>query len=149
MKALSIKQPWAWLIVNGHKDIENRDWFTKFHGPVLIHAGKTLDDWAIVKTKFGLRLTPWFREWLAERQLGAALLGLDILKRPSFEFPAGGIVGMATIADCVTDSKSPWFVGDYGFLLKDAKVLPFVPLRGQLGFFDVPDEVIKQLGMEG
>ena len=26
MKALSIRQPWAWLIVNGYKDVENRTW---------------------------------------------------------------------------------------------------------------------------
>ncbi|WP_245839042.1 ASCH domain-containing protein [Yersinia kristensenii] len=38
MKALSIRQPWAWLIVNGYKDIENRTWNTKCRGPVLIHA---------------------------------------------------------------------------------------------------------------
>ena len=37
-KALSIQQPWAWLIVNDHKDIENRDWRTHYRGPVLIHA---------------------------------------------------------------------------------------------------------------
>jgi ASCH domain len=38
MKALPIRQPYAWLIVNGHKDIENRAWPTKFRGRVLIHA---------------------------------------------------------------------------------------------------------------
>ena len=30
--ALSIRQPWAWLIVNGYKDIENRDWKTHYRG---------------------------------------------------------------------------------------------------------------------
>ena len=29
MKAISIRQPWAWLVVNGHKDVENRTWRTK------------------------------------------------------------------------------------------------------------------------
>jgi hypothetical protein len=38
--ALSIRQPWAWLIVNGFKDLENRSWSTAFRGPVWIHAGK-------------------------------------------------------------------------------------------------------------
>lgn len=38
MKALSIRQPWAWLIVNGHKDIENRSWPTRFRGKFLVHA---------------------------------------------------------------------------------------------------------------
>lgn len=40
MKALSILQPWAWLITAGHKDIENRRWWTNYRGPFLIHAGK-------------------------------------------------------------------------------------------------------------
>ena len=43
MKAISIRQPWAWLIVHGYKDVENRTWATKHRGPILIHAGKTLD----------------------------------------------------------------------------------------------------------
>ena len=43
MKALSIKQPWAWLIVNGFKDIENRTWRTKIRGEFLIHAGIEAD----------------------------------------------------------------------------------------------------------
>jgi hypothetical protein len=44
MKVLSIRQPWAFLIVNGHKNIENRDWLTAYRGPVLIHAGKQWDE---------------------------------------------------------------------------------------------------------
>lgn len=40
MKALSVRQPYAWLIVNGIKDIENRTWRTGYRGPVLIHASK-------------------------------------------------------------------------------------------------------------
>ena len=40
MKALSIRQPWAWLIVNAYKDIENRTWSTDFRGRVYVHAGK-------------------------------------------------------------------------------------------------------------
>lgn len=38
MKALSIQQPWAWLIVNGYKDVENRDWNTKFRGRFYVHG---------------------------------------------------------------------------------------------------------------
>lgn len=40
MIALSIRQPWAWLILNGWKDIENRDWTTRVRGRILIHAAK-------------------------------------------------------------------------------------------------------------
>ena len=80
MRALSIKQPWSWLIVHGHKDIENRDWSTQLRGRV----------------------------------------------------------GEAEIVGCVTASASPWFQGPDGFLIRNARPLPFRPWRGQLGFFEVP-----------
>ncbi|WP_234838619.1 ASCH domain-containing protein [Sinorhizobium meliloti] len=51
--AISIMQPWAWLIVNGHKDIENRDWPTKSRGPVAIHAGKKVDTSASISVDRG------------------------------------------------------------------------------------------------
>jgi hypothetical protein len=41
MKALSIMQPWAWLIVNGHKAIENRNWRCHYRGPVLIMPARS------------------------------------------------------------------------------------------------------------
>lgn len=119
MKALSIRQPWAWLIVNGHKDIENRVWPTKFRGPVLIHASKgmTRDEYAFALVH-------------AEEQ-GVALPPFDELER-------GGIVGRAVITDCVTRSESPWFFGDYGFVMTKAEPLPFELCKGSLGFF-TPD----------
>lgn len=40
MKALSIRQPWAWAIVNAGKRVENRTWETRYRGPILIHAAK-------------------------------------------------------------------------------------------------------------
>ena len=39
-KCLSVRQPWAWLIVHGHKPLENRSWATSYRGPLLIHAAK-------------------------------------------------------------------------------------------------------------
>ena len=52
--------------------------------------------------------------------------------------PRGGIIGSVNLADCVYQSDSPWFQGPYGFVLSDPKPLPFIPFKGQLGFFDVP-----------
>jgi hypothetical protein len=114
VKALSIMQPWAWLIVNGLKDIENRKWSTDVRGEFLVHAGKTYDDGAHI----------------ALRQLGVIVPRMELLER-------GGIVGQARITGCVATSASRWFVGPYGFVLADAKPLPFVPYRGMLGFFEV------------
>ena len=55
VKALSIQQPWAWLIVNGHKDIENRDWRTNFRGPVAIHAGKKIETYQTLHKQYPQR----------------------------------------------------------------------------------------------
>ena len=43
-KAISIKQPWAYLIASGTKDVENRTWKTNFRGRVLIHVGAKVDN---------------------------------------------------------------------------------------------------------
>ncbi len=116
MKALSIRQPWAFLIVQGWKDIENRTWQASYRGPVLIHAGQTVDR----------AILPAVRKELAR-------CGLEC---PS-EFPTGGIVGQAEIVDCVTDSESEWFQGPFGFVLANARPLPFRACKGKLGLFDV------------
>lgn len=124
--ALSIMQPWAWLIVNGHKDVENRDWPTKFRGPIAIHAGKKVDDDA--------------ETYLAQ---GIHPVGGDFLssKDPMMGYPypiqqRGGIVGTAEIVDCVESSESGWFVGRYGFVIRSARPIEFIPLKGKLGFFE-------------
>lgn len=48
MKVLSIRQPWAWLICAGYKDVENRDWRTNYRGRILIHAPKKIESIAIL-----------------------------------------------------------------------------------------------------
>ena len=52
MKALSIKQPFAELILQGKKKIELRKWNTKFRGEFLIHAPKTPDERAMKEFGF-------------------------------------------------------------------------------------------------
>lgn len=123
--AISIRQPWAWLILNAGKDIENRDWPTNFRGRVLIHASKNCSraeyDGAV--------------DFLIARDLerrGGGLPWID-------QFDRGGIVGSVEIVDCVTASDSPWFVGEFGFVLRNPQPLPFAPAKGRLGFFNVSD----------
>lgn len=141
-KAISIMQPWSHLVVTGLKDIENRSRPTSFRGHVLIHAGKNLDDETLFVSEGKLKMFSDFRELLARN-----LIYSDILKFTNSvsEWKLGGIVGIAEIVDCVTHSTSPWFFGKYGYVIKNARPLPFVPCRGALGFFDVPPEVIEAL----
>lgn len=126
MKALSIRQPWAWLIMNAGKDIENRVWNTPVRGRVLVHAAKgmTVDEFEDADA-FAAKITHNYDR---------------IGKYPVFEdLERGGIVGSVEIVDCVRVSGSPWFVGPFGFILRDPQPLPFRPLKGALGFFEVPD----------
>src|SRR5690606_29353157 len=98
--------------------IENRDWSTRLRGPILIHASK-----GMTRAEYD------DGRYLAET-LGVTLPDFGALER-------GGIVGRAVIAGCVTHSDSPWFFGKFGFSMVEAAPLPFRPLRGSLGFFDV------------
>lgn len=139
MKALSIRQPWASLILKAGKGIENRDWPTKYRGRILIHAAKgmtrTEHEDAIAFAVNAINSDP--RNVGAPKKVTLRELGFafDDLQR-------GGIVGSVEIVDCVADNGSPWFVGRYGFVLRDPQPLPFTPWRGQLGFFDVPESVL-------
>lgn len=121
MKALSIQQPWAWLIVNGYKDIENRSWPTKMRGPIWIHASKKAD-YSAVQTH---RLKDDILAILAQHGLS-----MD-------DLPRGGIIGKANIVDCVTNHESKWFEGEHGFVLADQQRCKFVPCRCKLNFFSV------------
>ena len=139
MKALSIRQPWAWLIIRPDlaqhergiadlvgeiKDIENRTWHTKFRGRFLVHASQ------------GLTKRQYAEAYQFCLESGAL--------QPPYPFPEfeqlqrGGIIGSVELVDSVDHSDSPWYMGEKGFVLRDPRPLPFVPLKGRLGFFDVP-----------
>jgi hypothetical protein len=51
MKCLSLKQPYADLLVSGDKTIETRTWNTKFRGQFLVHASKTINEEACKRLK--------------------------------------------------------------------------------------------------
>jgi hypothetical protein len=126
MIALSIRQPWASLILLAGKDIENRPWKTRVRGPILIHAAKGM-------TK---------REYLDAMDFadanGSFRIGHLLDSFEPDNLPCGGIIGSVNLVDCVYQSDSPWFQGPYGFVLQDPKPLKFIPFKGRLGFFDVP-----------
>lgn len=126
-KALSIRQPWAELILQGKKTIETRKWNTKLREKFYIHASKTIDIKACKK------------------------FGMD----PKF-LVTGAIVGKAVCSDTkeyftgrqfMDDEKKHW-AGLYGFarprfgfLLKGVKRIKPVPARGSLNFFKVHKEI--------
>lgn len=70
---------------------------------------------------------------------------LDMSNPREAEMPRGGVVGMMRIVDCVTEMDSRWFFGKYGFVIRDAFPIPIVACRGQLGFFVLPPEALRQV----
>lgn len=109
MKVLTIKQPWATLIIQGDKKFEFRSWQTKYRGELLIHAGKGIDKEAVKRLE----------KYLPK------------------ELPIGKILGKVTLVDCIKMSpefkekllkensdiytKSS-FQENYGWLLKNVEV---------------------------
>jgi hypothetical protein len=130
MKALTVRQPWASLIISGGKDIENRDWYTGFRGRVAIHSS----------SKLTMADLEDCHEFLVH---SIPHLSLERFKRASL--PLGSILGTVEITGCVRQSESPWFFGKYGFVLRNPQPLAKpIPIKGHLGFWDVPDDLLKR-----
>jgi hypothetical protein len=124
LRALSIRQPWADLILWGVKDVENRTWGTSFRGTLLIHAGTKVEWEAVARLR---------------RRLGIVL--------PAEYRPAtGAVLGTVELVDCVTSHASPFFSGPFGFTLRAPVRFPEAVLYpGRLGIFPVPREVLDQV----
>ena len=124
MKILTVKQPWASLIIHGGKDIENRQWWTGIRGRIGIHSSAKLEK---AECEDALALL---------RSIGGKDASLPLVGRD-----LGSIIGTVEVVDCVRRSNSPWFVGYYGFVLRNPIALPEpIKVRGQLGWWDYPLE---------
>lgn len=127
--ALSLKQPWATMLVHGIKSIEVRVWPTPRRGPILIHAARIPD--------------PRPEAWA---HIPDHLRDMTSL--------TGGIIGSAVLLDCRKYSTLDQFAADqvlhrnelewfqsplYGFIFAEPKPLPFRKFPGWMRFFPVPD----------
>ena len=148
-KAISIRQPWAYLIASGIKDIENRTWKLpeKHKGKrVLIHTGiKTLNPMWLTDEQMKLVL-PKFTIEFSDKKLG------------EYMFPTSAIIGSVEIVDCTMNYPSIWAdkyketiyniaIGAkpiYNWILKDPILFekPILNVKGKLSFFTplIPNE---------
>jgi hypothetical protein len=132
MKAISIKQPWAWLIANGYMTVENRKWYTGHRGDLLIHAGKSETDVDLdiefVRKKFRIGI-----------------------ERDQLEF--GKAIAVADLIACSKEPKAAvdkyWHVdGCFAWSLRRIRPIEPFEIRGKLNLFDVPfswDEYPEQI----
>ena len=138
MKAISLWQPWASLIADGHKQYETRSWSTRYRGPIAIHAAK--------KWNAELAAMVWhspFYEALPLEKLS------DFNGQLETVIPRGAVIAIAHLQDCIeiTADNQPGAreraFGDYTpgrFMWKLGNVYKLpepVPDRGQQGLFNV------------
>lgn len=130
MKVITIKQPWASLIINGYKKYEFRGWSTKVRGIVLIHASKSYDK-KLIDRFSGLKLN----------------------------YPVGSIIGSVVITDCIEIDKEfeDYLIqenelvyghhhGRSGYAFKMDEAIKFdVPItaKGKLGFWNYNDDILN------
>jgi hypothetical protein len=113
LKGLSVRQPFADLIVSGLKPIENRQWRTNYRGVVYIHAGKL--------------------PHIMTREEIEQCFGVRLHDRP---LCYGAIIGRATLIDIVEAHDSHSFTGPYGWIFDNPEPLDKpVPMKGRQGLF--------------
>lgn len=134
--ALSVRQPWAWLILRG-KNFENRQWsvdnpalqFVRRNAPirVYIHAAK-----GMTRADYdeALRVVEHVNEDLHEANLA------QIELPPMGQLARGGLIGTVTITgwSSAIMRANPWSFTS-GLILSNPEPIPFTPCKGSLGFF--------------
>ena len=112
MKALTVRQPYAWAILYAGKNIENRSWTTKYRGPLLIHAGASFNQNPLPHRLPAPKPDDYFRK---------------------------AILGEVELIDIVESSRSRWYEeGSFAWLLADPR--PFstpILCKGHLGLWDL------------
>lgn len=134
---LSVRQPWAWLLCEGLKDIENRNWKTNYRGTLYIHAGKTFDVDALV----------WLAQTMTTHAAGLKAVehfGIhfgksereSVITQHQNEF--GAIVGRVDLIDCGR-LQSVWAQPEvkYHWTVRHGQHIVPIPMRGQLGLFRI------------
>ncbi len=122
MKALTLKQPWAELILQGRKRIELRKWNTNFRGEFLIHSSKNPDLKSM--KRFRLKNLP-----------NGFILGKVELKdvktyQDDEEFSKDKNLHLA---------EEKW--GNKGFILENPQRIKKIHCRGNLGFWEFKNKI--------
>jgi hypothetical protein len=126
--ALSVRQPWAELIVSGRKPLELRSWQQSYRGRIWIHAGKHVDE--ALDARFDL-CHPFRGGFIGS----AELTSIELLDERRWELWRD-----------LHHSSGPFELGMFAWVLAHPKRLAHpVPARGDLGLFSVPPEVLADL----
>ena len=136
--ALSIRQPWAFLIADGLKKVENRTWATAFRGVILIHAAKEHD------TEWEEKAGEEARHIIKRR---VALLNIARFSNSIYDYSA--IIGAAIITGSDRVFSSIWCIADYNYIHIGEAIRFKNPIKcpGKQKIFR-PDVDLKQFSKE-
>lgn len=155
LRALTVRQPWAWAIAHGGKDIENRTWSSSYRGLLAIHAAARWDgdgawarrviDAASKDQQPGGYFDPPLRVEF-DTGTGRTLRLLSDNRR----FILGAVVAVAELVDVARGASSPWAQPDqFHWRLANVRALPEpVPCKGQLGLWALPPDVDTAVGAQ-
>ncbi len=141
MKALSIRQPWAWAIIHAGKDIENRTRILSramVGQRFLIHASKGLNREEYNRAAEAIWFNCLTHVPAQDRIERGGFIGSALLLR----YVQDGVRPGA--AACVTDPRGDpevwgnWYQGPVGLVLRDVRPMDFIPCKGALGFWEAP-----------
>lgn len=141
MKALTIKQPWAWAIVNGTKRVENRTWKPPFDiigQRIAIHTSARIEKAELLAyTELGA----WLEPTVNTLPVGcivctAIVVGYSVMEGNRLVQQSKGAQGYNPYTD-------PWFCGPVGWLLADVRKVAPLPCKGALGLWDMPAEMVE------
>lgn len=120
--ALSVRQPWAWAIIHGGKDVENRS-------AVSISTGRMTAREICIHASLGMTQDEYGS---ASRFMES--IGVDC--PPPDQLIRGGIIGSVCVVGVVSESESDWFFGPRGLTLSNARpIRDAIPCIGELGYF--------------
>lgn len=127
---LSVKQPWAWLILGGQKDVENRGWRTNYRGRLFIHASAEIDN------NYGNGLYYLCGRAEAAKRDFPYKVAADLPRAFVRDLPRGGIIGAVTLVDIAATSPSPWWDGiGLAWVLAEPESLNLIPCKGRQRLF--------------
>ena len=123
IRCLAVRQPWAWAIMSGAKDIENRSWSTDYRGPIAILASS-------MKTEVN--------------QIAKAG------KLPPRDFVYSALIGMVDLVDVVPMSEAleanPWAWGPYCWRVAKPRLFPEpIPAKGKLMLYAIQEELAERV----
>ena len=145
MKALTVKQPWAWAIIHGGKDVENRSRATNHRGQLYIHAG-------LGYSKEADESQPMQEAWInAAQNLSIERGAMGPLRKRDLFLDYGALIGTVDVIGChhsVTcfNRCSQWaMAGHYHWELSNPHPLPYpLPDKGRLGIWNVTAQVVTR-----